>query len=72
MNIRVIIIQWRIQTIILMSLAFMWLWPYGSFDPTTLGFYLSIALACFIEFTLSKILKFPKSEDTSKNLNKGM
>ena len=56
-----------------MSLALMWLWPYGSFNPTELGFYLSIALACFIEFALSKMLKFPKKEEANKSLkNKGI
>jgi hypothetical protein len=61
---KAIVIQWRIQSIIIMALLFMWLMPYGTFDPTKFGFYLSIFLACVLEFVNAKLLKFPKKSES--------
>ena len=34
--------------LLLFSPLFMWLLPFGSFDPTTWGFYISLLFAGFI------------------------
>jgi len=62
MNIKMIILQWHIQSVIIMSLAFMWLMPYGTFDPTKLGFYISILCAATIEIILAELFKFPRAD----------
>jgi hypothetical protein len=60
MNLKVLILTWRIQGAILTALALMWLAPWGSFDPKTLGFYLCIALAIVLELIFVRFMKFPK------------
>jgi hypothetical protein len=47
----------HLPEIIIMSLVFMWLMPYGTFDPTQMGFYLSILLAVFISLVTRFLLK---------------
>jgi hypothetical protein len=47
----------HLPEIIFMSLVFMWLMPYGTFDPTQMGFYLSILLAVFISLVTRFLLK---------------
>ncbi|MFZ6010059.1 MAG: hypothetical protein ACOYXT_06885 [Bacteroidota bacterium] len=59
MNFKVLVIGWRIQLAILIALTLMWLAPWGSFDPTTLGFYASIALAIISDLILIRFMKFP-------------
>lgn len=48
MNISSIVWEHKILSTVAASLLFMWLMPFGSFDPTTFGFYCSVALAVFI------------------------
>jgi hypothetical protein len=40
----------------------MWLMPYGSFDPRTVGFYRAIGTAVLLEIILMKFIKFPPEE----------
>ncbi len=46
----------NILSVILMASAFMWLMPYGTFDPREPGFYMAIALAIFIQFVTVKLI----------------
>jgi hypothetical protein len=40
-----------------MSLLFMWLMPFGSFNVNDLGFYISIVQALLTSFTTRHLLK---------------
>ncbi|WP_209332434.1 hypothetical protein [Lunatimonas salinarum] len=40
-----------------MSVMFMWLMPFGTFDFTELGCYICIALAASLEFSIRFALK---------------
>ena len=48
-NIKFLKIQNRILWLILMSISFMWLMSWGSFDPRKLGFYGAILFAICCE-----------------------
>ncbi|WP_073090928.1 hypothetical protein [Cyclobacterium lianum] len=43
--------------LIWMSLAFMWLMPFGTFDYLHIDFYLCIVLAVFMAVSIRKYLK---------------
>lgn len=45
-----------ILSVVIMASAFMWLMPYGTFDPREPGFYMAIALAIFIQFVTVKLI----------------
>jgi hypothetical protein len=58
---------------VIFSPLFMWLLPFGSFDPTTLGFYISILFPGFIVIgaraDVNRGLKWlQKKQDTTKSL----
>jgi hypothetical protein len=40
-----------------MSIMFMWLMPFGTFNLTQVGFYLCIILAVSLEFSIKFFLK---------------
>lgn len=46
----------HLPEIVIMSAVFMWLVPFGSFDPTQIGFYLSVFLAIFISVVTRLLL----------------
>ena len=56
-----IIVLWHIHSIIIISLLFIWLMPWGQFDPSKTGFYLCIAQAIVLEFILNRFIKIPGS-----------
>lgn len=56
-----------IYSVILMSLVFMWLMPYGSFDPKEIGFYICIVLAILLEISLIWFLKKFRVKDSHKD-----
>jgi hypothetical protein len=43
--------------IVSMSVMFMWLMPFGTFDFTKLGFYICIGLAISLEFSIRYTFK---------------
>ncbi len=45
------------------SVIFMWLIPWGTFDPTQVGFYMCIVLAVFCVVTIPWMIKKNKVED---------
>lgn len=46
-----------------LSVAYMWLIPWGSFDPTQVGFYMCIVLAAFCEITIPWMINKNKVKD---------
>jgi hypothetical protein len=57
------IIRHRLPYIIFMSLAMMWLAPWGSFDPMQTGFYRAIFFACLTEIILYKFIEVSKDKE---------
>lgn len=67
MNVKLIILENRIMTIILAALAAMWLMPQGSFDPRHPGFYTSIAFAVITEIATWKLIKAARAKKAKEN-----
>lgn len=42
---------------LLMAVVFMWLMPYGTFDPKESGFYVCIGVGSFISFSVWYLLR---------------
>lgn len=49
---------------VLMSVLFMWLMPYGTFDPSESGFYVCIGVASFISLSVWYLLKRYRTDNT--------